>query len=161
MKINGTRLSSTPYEEIVVIPRGSEEKDIVITVRAVLDYKQFDEVCPGPKPPMIQKPGQPFVPNYESPKYKEDSRTHWWRRRCWMVLKSLQATPGLEFETVKWEDPASWELWEQEFAASGFTVHEITTIVEAIRTVNGMSEEKMEAARKRFLSSRPTEPPAP
>jgi hypothetical protein len=159
MKINGIKLSNTPYEELVIIPRS--EGDIVLRVRAILDYEPFDKMCPEPKPPTIQRAGEAVGrPNYEDLKFKEARGKHRWKRTCWMFLKSLQATEGLEFDVVRLEDPGTWEDWPKEIKEAGFSEAEGDLIWGAVMTVNGMNEAKLEAARKRFLTG-PQAAPAP
>jgi hypothetical protein len=148
MKINGRKIG--PSIETVVIPR--EGEDFVFRAQAVLDYSEFDTNNPEPKPPEALMPGGERKLIYDNPKYQErvgewaESKTHW------MILKSLQATEGLEWETVKMEDPSTWPNYQEEMKTSGLSPAEINTIVQTVITANGLNQQKIDEALERFLA---------
>ena len=151
MKINGKKIEG-PNEEIIVIPR--KDEDIVFRAKAVLNYEEFDKLCPTPIPPMIKKKGTDFpIPDIEDTNYQNKLATYATKRTSWMILKSLEATDGLSWDTIKMSDPDSWENFEKEMKDSGFSDIEINRIVIGVQTANCLNEEKLEEARKRFLAS--------
>lgn len=149
MKIHGKKLSG-PNIETVVFPRKSG--DIVFQAQAVLGYDEFDKLNPEPTPPSILKRGGALVQDITDKKYIEkhnewaESRTHF------MILKSLEATPGLEWETVKMAEPETWPLYQQELTDAGFSAPEIARIVNCVVDACGLNQKKIDEATERFLA---------
>jgi hypothetical protein len=111
MKIAGKKIEGRNVE-IVVIPRPLGE-DIAFRCEAVLSMERFDRLCPQPLPPMrIVKGGQKVV-NVEDQGYRAQVAQHQARRLSYLILESLKATPDLEWETVKDDEPSTWENWEK------------------------------------------------
>jgi hypothetical protein len=170
MKIRGREIKG-PNEQLLVIPRPnievpeivdgkptgktiSESGDIVFKVRAVLDYSDFEKMCPTPQPPMVRKLGQAqATPDISDVKYTEMLGRWASQRTHYMMLKSLEATEGLEWETVKINEPDTWEGFAKELEAAGLTNPEAAKLLGAISQVNGIDEDKYEEARQRFLHS--------
>lgn len=149
MKYNGQTFDA-PSEAVVVLIKNG--KDIPFKARAILDYSRFDALCPRPKPKKIMKAGGKEELLFNDPSYLA-ALNHWGTvKTAYTIVESLKATPGLEFETVKEDDPTSWSNWRQEFEKAFFTDPEITRIVSAVWEANGIDEDKLEEARKRFLS---------
>ena len=71
----------------------------------------------------------------------------------WMLLKSLDATEGIEWEKVKVSEPATWDLLEEELKDSGLNEVEIMRLYQAMMKVNSLDEEYLEEARERFFAS--------
>lgn len=149
MKIAGVSLDSL-YEEVLVLTRG--EQDIIIRARAVKSMDEFDKLCPEPKAPGVRVKGGTFVPNYEDANYKKAMERHGEQRLAYMVLKSLEATPGLEWETVKIGDSRTWLEWKAELAEANFSSVEVNRIIAAVLAANSLDEKKLEEARKSFLA---------
>ena len=149
MKLKGQKLQG-PAIEVIVLPRQSG--NLVFKAQAVIEDKDFDAICPRPQPPKKLLPGGVTQSNVEDPKYKEELQVFATRRTHWMVLKSLQATEDLEWETVKMDDPETWSNFVQEFMESGLTAIEVNRIVETVMTVNGLNSRKIEEATKAFLA---------
>ncbi len=150
MKIAGKKIEGV-NTEIVVIPRG-EGEPIVFTCKAVLDMKPFDKLCPMPKPPMVVKPGGKRYEDTESPSYKAQIDINARQRMNYMILKSLEATEGLEWETVNLSDPSTWDNYTQELMESGFSQIEILRIVNTAASANCLDEGRLERARNDFLA---------
>lgn len=150
MKLNGVEIKGINIVNIV-IPRGNDDQ-IVFQAKAVLGYDDFDKLCPMPKAPKRMLPGRVMQDNVEDPKYKEAQQTYAEQRMAWMVLESLSATEGLEWETVKKDDPATWLNWNKELKASGFSEVECSRILSGVFEANALDENKIEAARQRFLA---------
>jgi hypothetical protein len=152
MKIKGKKYD-TPNRELIVIPRGDNEP-IVFTAEAVLDYEEFDATCPLPLPPIIQKPGGEKIQDIHDEQYRAKVEKHGKRRLAWTILKSLQATEDLEWETVDMKNPETWENYHQELKDSKFSVAEINSVIYGVLAANNLDEDKVEAARKSFLAGR-------
>ena len=152
MRINGKTISK-PKNEIIVIPR--DDEDFVFEAQAVFNFKPFDAVCPEPKPVMKtnQKTGQ-SVKNENHPVYVEEMKKYNEKRINFMIIQSLNATPGLEWETVKLEDPSTWKNYEEELRSGGLTEYEMSLLVRAVMKVNGLSEDIYNEAKKRFLAGK-------
>ena len=148
LKIKGQVIEG-PNIETVFIPRGDTQ--IVFHAKAILDYSDFEAMCPAPNPPNKMVPGGATIPDLEHPKYKEAMDAYGTRRFAWMILKSLEATEGLEWETVDMSDPETWANYEQEFKSSGFSDIEANRILKGIMAANCLDEDKVEQARQRFL----------
>src|ERR1700739_2727657 len=103
MKMLGKKVEGYNIE-ICVIPRGEGEAH-VFTAQAVIDMGDFDRLCPPPKPTIKMIKGGKKVEDVESPKFKRDMQVYGERRMQYMVLKSLEATEGLEWETINMSDP--------------------------------------------------------
>lgn len=150
MKINGLKISG-PFEVITVVTR--QPKDLIFKARAVLDYTPFETLCKMPKAPMMTKPGEAPFPDLDDAEYVKGVRLYSERKVDYMVVASLSATEGLEFETVKINDPTTWGNVEKELQDSGLTEPEIRRIFASVWEANGIDETKIEAAKKRFLAS--------
>lgn len=149
MKIHGRKIEG-PNEEIVVIPRNGG--DIVFRAQAVLNFDEFEKLCPVPQAPKTLMPGGGYSENIEASSYKE-AVSEWANQRThWMILKSLSATEGLEWETVKPEDPKTWENYQQELETSGFSPMEQARIVQAVTSACGLNQDKINEATERFLA---------
>lgn len=150
MKINGKKIAG-PNTELIIIPRG-EGEDIVLKAQAILDFAPFHKMMPQPKPPK-KRTKDGLFDNMEDPRFKQAIIEHSEKRMAWMILKSLEATPELEWEMAKIEDSNTWHLYNEELLISGFSDIEISRIINGVMAANCLDEVKMEEARKRFLAS--------
>jgi len=149
MKIQGKKIEGA-NEMFTVIPRASSA-DIVFKSRAVLDMEPFVIMCPPPQPPTRLLPGGNEVSNLKDPGYLQQSRNYAVQRLSWIVLTSLEATDGLEWEKVDLGDPSTWNNFRPELTEAGFSDVEINRIVGDCISVNALNEDKIEEARERFL----------
>ena len=149
MKLKGQKLQG-PAIEVIVLPR--QCGNLVFKAQAVIEDKEFDSLCPRPIPPKKLMPGGVTQINVEDPEYKKSITEFAIRRTHWMILKSLQATTDLEWETVKMDDPSTWSNFAQEFLESGLTAIEVNRIIDVVMTVNGLNEKKIDEATKAFLA---------
>ena len=67
MKIKGKKVSARNFEP-VVLPRQNWE-DIVFMAGSVLDYAEFDAICPQPTPPTIRRRGEEPGPDFDDKDY--------------------------------------------------------------------------------------------
>lgn len=153
MKLFGNKIEC-PNEVVLVLPRMSE--NIVFRAKAVQDFDEFNKVCPEPLPPVrVTKSGRREAV-LSDPDYVKAMQEYAQLRVSWLVLKSLQATPGLEWETVDMGRPETWNNYLVELKDAGFSVIEINRIISAVFEANSLDEEKLEAARKAFLAGQGT-----
>jgi hypothetical protein len=153
MKIQGKKIEGSNVE-VLVLPRGDKiENAIVFKCQAVLDMGDFDKICPVPKPPLVVKAGGKRLVDVDDAKYKLAVDTHSTKRMAYIILKSLEATEGLEWETVKLSEPDTWANYEQELKDSGFTQVEIMRIINTCMSANCLDEARLERARNDFLAS--------
>lgn len=153
MKMNGMKLEC-PNEVVLVLPR--QDGDLVFKAKAVTSYEEFDAVCAEPKPQIRTLKGGVQQEMVTEPAYLKAIAEHNQKRMCWIFLKSLQATEGLEWETVKYDDPNTWANYIDELKSSGFSAVEINRINTAVLQANCLDEEKLESARKAFLAGQGT-----
>lgn len=150
MKIKGKKIEGVNVE-IIPIPRGNGP-DIILKAKAVMDITPFEKMCPTPKPPLRKIEGVD-VPQLKDSNYLQQVTRHAEQRMMWLIITSLEATEGLEWEKVKADDPSSWIQLKEEFKESGFSNVETQRIIGSVVSVNCLSEVKVEAARERFLLS--------
>ena len=112
---------------------------------------------PEPIPPQrIMKGGEIFH-NYEDEGYKASFKAFSGMRMDWMILKSMDATDRLEFETVDMSKPETWANWKTEFTAS-FGENAKNRVYACYSDANSLSEQALTQARERFLASRQPDP---
>src|SRR4051812_7874133 len=139
MKLLGKKITG-PNIEICVLPRG--EDVIVFKAQAVLDMSPFELMCGRPKPPVKIVKGGKRVDDFESPQYQLELDKYAQNRVNYMILKSLQATEGLEWESVDLSDPNTWANYNTELKEAGFSEIEVMRIVNATMVANCLSEDK-------------------
>lgn len=137
--------------ELVVIPRPNRK--LVFKFGPVLDFEEFEALCPPPKPPMVTKPGGKQYPGVDLPSYKEARYKYAEQKTAWMFLKSIAYTPGLTWETVDMEKPDTWLSYEKELRDAKLVPHEIDALVAGFAKANSMDREHLENAKNSFLAS--------
>ena len=154
MKYKGKEVKG-PNEELVIIPRGNDQENFVFICRAVMGYEVFDKLVTEPKPRMIIHRGEEVArPLLTDPDYLKAVREHDKRRLSWLIVTSLAATKDLEFETVKMDDPATWNNYYDELIDAGFTSTEIGRITRGVMIANSLDQKKIDEARASFLAMR-------
>jgi len=149
MLINGKKVEG-PNVAVCVIPRGTG--DLIFKARAVLDYSDFDKICPRPTPPEIIRPGEGKSQNTEDPDYKKLVTDWAIKKNTWMFLKSLEATDGLVWDSVSMSDPSTWDNYESDLLSAGLTDYEISRILLAVLDACGLNQDKIDEATKSFLA---------
>lgn len=150
MKIKGKKLEST-NEVTIVLPRFNGE-DIIFKASVVLDYSDLDKIVKKPKPPKILRKGKQEDDVLDKD-YLGKLTKSYGHRLDYMILMSLAATDGLEWETVDMEKPETWGNWEDELKNAGIPNSEILYIFNKVQEVNSLNQEKLDEARDRFLLS--------
>jgi hypothetical protein len=152
MKIGGNVVKG-PNVVTLVLPR-DEVPDLVIKAQAVLDMDEFDTLYPAPVPPtvVIAKTSE-RRPDVADKNYLKRMDEHNELRFNYMIIKSLQATPGLEWDTVKMEDPSTWKNYVEDLKNAGISAPERNRIQLAVYEANALSEDRLKEARDRFTRS--------
>lgn len=148
MKINGVILDK-PEPEVIVIPKG--KKEFVFKADAVLDYTEFESLCPRPKPPVILKKGGKQELNIEDETYNEKVAKWCGARINWMIITSLKATPDLEWETIDAKNPETWGNYEKELLKF-FPDKDVQRIIEIVFVACGLNQNRIDEATERFLA---------
>lgn len=151
MKIAGEKLSG-PNVETIVIPRGDGRNPVIFKAQAVLNYEQFDRLCPTPTPPIKMLRGGEKQEDLNDPAYKQRMVEYATKKMAWITLKSLEATEGLEWERVDLGNPNTWGNYEKELEESGFSPVEIGRIRTGVFIANCLDDSKIEEARQSFLA---------
>lgn len=154
MKIAGLDLTKA-HEELIVLPRG--EQEIVFVAKAVLSFKEFEKLCPEPEPPEYIGENGKKTTDFEDLGYRQQLIQRASRRMNWLVLKSLEDSPGLEWEQVDLQNPKTWDKWDEELEEANFTPAEINRIRNAVFIANALNEDRIKEARDAFLNRRAQE----
>ena len=151
MKLNGKILEG-PNEVVIIIPRGNDD-DIILTAGAVLSYDDFDAIVKEPVPPTIMHKGETVSrPLLTDPEYLKKQNEYHTLRLSWLMLKSLSATKGLEWDTIDLSDPSTWNDYEKELRSAGFSSIEVGRIIKGCMEANSLDQTKIDEARNRFLA---------
>lgn len=153
MKVNN-RVIDKPNEVLLVLPRN--DGDLVFKFQAVTDLDDFEKMCPEPSPPKITKIGRDgpeHITNIHDPAYKASMDEWAGRQTHYQFLKSIAATDGLVWDTVKMDDPGTWQNWRTELKTAGFSIGEMNNIWAYFMKANSLSGAMIEEATKRFLTS--------
>lgn len=146
MRIGGMEVKGL-NEALLVLPRSTGE--VVIKARAVPSYEEFDKLCPEPKMPVIvtrdgNKTDDTNVEYLKAVARREELRI------AYIYIKSLEPS-RVEWDTVKLDTPSTWLNFREDFKNAGFSPVEINRIWGTVSEANCLSEDKLEAARARFL----------
>lgn len=150
MKLQGRKIEG-PNTEIVVIPRSSG--NLVFKAQAVLDYEMFDKLCPLPEPRIATLPNGGHKRLEDEAGYQLALQNWAAKKTAYMIIESLKATEDLEWETVKYGEPETWENYKTELIGAGFSQPEISRIIEAISIACGINQKKIEEATSAFLAT--------
>jgi hypothetical protein len=97
-------------------------------------------------------PGGIQSQDIENADYKRKMHDWSMRKYDWMVLKSLQATEELEWETVNISEPSTWSGWRKEMESAGLSNMEVSRIEGIVIDACGLNQSKIDEATKRFLA---------
>lgn len=149
MKVDGQEIEPLKIH-YVAIPR--DKGDIIFKAEPVIDYIEFDELCPKPEPPEVLKPGNIRFKDPNNPEYKK--RLDEWaeRRSLWMILKSLEPS-NITWDTVNMSDPSTWIKYQDEMDASGLSKLESSKILDMVINACGLNQDRIDEATERFLAN--------
>jgi len=156
MKMNGKTFAAPTGT--VVIPR--DTGNVVFQVQGVTSFDEFESLVKEPVAPTIRARGKPDIVDKTDPAYVEAVADYGKMRIAYIVIRSLEPTPGLEWESLSIEDPSTWQTWDKELAKAGFTPFEIQYLIGEIMAVNGLGEDRYKDAKASFLASHPPGPAA-
>jgi hypothetical protein len=150
MKLHGQVLD---IPNVKIIPIIRDTGTIYLSTAPVKSFDEFLKVCPIPEPPMRELPGGEMKPMVESKEYKAALEERNRQMLHYMIIKSLEATDGLTWDTVDLNDPSTYKNYADELMSAGFTAIEITRIVNAVMQTNSLDEDAIDHARADFLAS--------
>jgi hypothetical protein len=148
MKVGG--VDTTSCEEILVLPRGGEGKDIPFRAKAVTIGEDFDKLVAMPIPPMKMVKGGKKLPDLADPTYRISCKSRDSKRLDFLILRSLEPS-NIEWAEVDMEKPSTWPKWKNELVEGGISDNEIHRIVNAVMIANSLDEDKIKEARDSFL----------
>lgn len=149
MKLHGEILD---IPNVKIIPIIRDTGTIYLKAAPVRSFDEFLQVCPIPEPPMRELPGGEKKPMVEAKEYKAALAERNRQMLHYMIIKSLEATETLEWETVDLNDPSTYKNYADELMKAGFTAIEVTRIVNAVMATNSLDEEAIDKARESFLA---------
>jgi len=149
MRLNGRKIEG-PNEEIIILPR--PEEPLVFIARAVLDMSDFERLCPRPIPPIKRMKNGEKIEETDNPAFIAKQDEYGSKHLAYLIIKSLEATEGLEWETVKLGNPSTWLNYETELKEAGLSDMEVKRITLGVMTANCLNETKIEQVRKLFLA---------
>lgn len=149
MKIHGKKLDA-PKELAIAFPRVGG--DIVFKAKAVLDYSEFEKVCKEPEAVGKLMPGGKTLVDVKNPVYERALDLYAEQRVAWMIMESLSATPGLEWETVDMANPETWNNYATELSEAGLSSLEAQQLMELVTSACGLSQSRIDEATARFLA---------
>lgn len=157
MKYKGRQIQA-PNGEIVAFPRelpNGEREDLIFVVKAVLDFTEFEAICPEPEPPVqVMANGEKKV-NFEFPDYVKEVNNWYQNKLNWMHLKAISGpdSSDLSWDTVSASDPETWKNFREELRVDAFlTPNQIQYLINRAMSVNSVDEARMKEARERFLT---------
>ncbi len=147
MKFNGKKPNKGKIVHCV-IPRENGES-MLFTAKGIFDYAEFDKLFPEPKPAEKVTAGVMSL-DYNHPKYKERISKWVGYKTHWIVLKSLEGSPGLEWETVNMDDPETWGNYDNELREI-LLPNEVKEVSNAVMDACALTSQKVEEATQAFL----------
>ncbi len=148
MLFGGEKLHRPP-EDVVVFPRAAG--NLILHIKGVESFEEFDASNPRPEPPKILKQGQQ-QPHFEDESYKQQFEKWADRRQDWLLIQALSVEANdISWEQVELDKPSTWKHATDELKEAGLTVIEINRLIARVYEVNALSERGMEAARANFL----------
>ena len=150
MKLFGKKIDK-PSAEICVIPRA--DKDYVFKAEAVLDFDDFDKLCPEPKESTSLNAKTKEVTKVKGKAYEERVEAWSTNRMNYMIIKSLSATEGLEWDNIDLKDVKTWVNYKDELMESGLSAGEVNRVVSIVLEANSLDDKKYKEAHDRFLAS--------
>lgn len=155
MKLNGI-VFSAPIIKVLPIVRDTET--YFFQCQAVTDFDDFDRICPEPVPPCKEVPGVGRVDMLDDPEYKAQVAKRSLYFTDFLIIKSLEATPGLVWDTVDLNDITTYGNFRRELLEAHLTLVEVSTLIQTAMEANSLDEAKIDKAREDFLTGRRSQP---
>lgn len=155
MKLFG-KPAKAPSPVTVTIYREDDEgkpANLIFLCGPVMSYEEFDRICPIPKAPLVTNIKSGISePDTKDRKYLAKINTWSERRVQWMIIKSINFTPGLEWEQVNLLQPDTWHLYEDELKTF-LTPREFDDIVNGAIEANSPTQNRRKEALENFTPS--------
>lgn len=146
MRIGGIEVNGPP-EGLLVLERPGLM--IPIKTQAVMDFDDFEALCPEPKPP-VKTTKNGTVPNHLDKGYIQQKVQHAKQKSAWIMLKTLEPSK-IEWTSIDMQKPNTWCNWTSDLKKAGFGVFEINRIVALVEETNALDEGKLKWAREVFV----------
>lgn len=140
-----------PNLKTLVLPREGGEP-VVFKARAVPSLKDLETLTPSPTPPMMRGKGGSKIPDMNNVVFIAAIAEMASKRTDYIVLKSLEATPDLVWETVNMAVPDTWKNWRTEMIESGFGYGEVQLVISLAIQANNLDDSLLEEAKNSFLA---------
>lgn len=129
---------------------------LAFLAQPVWDFDEFEELVPMPvnKKMRFNKdaPGGK-EPDPNNPAHKDAMRLYGRKRWGYTILKTLEPSPDLEWETCSLADPTTWDKAEAELAET-LANYEFAKVMKLIDEANALDDEKLEANAEDFFRAR-------
>ena len=153
MKIGNVDPRTLPVEEVLILPRGDQQ--LVFRASGLKDMVEFDKLVPAPEPPvLLTRDGK--VADVNNVDYRAALIGYRRRRTSYTVINSLLPS-NIEWDTVKLDDPATWNNWETDLKEAGLFDVECSRILQLVMDANCLNDAKLEQARAVFQRGLVTE----
>ena len=153
MKIGNVDPRTLPVEEVLILPRGDQQ--LVFRASGLKDMVEFDKLVPAPEPPvLLTRDGK--VADVNNADYRAALVGYRRRRTSYTVINSLLPS-NIEWDTVKLDDPATWNNWETDLKEAGLFDVECSRILQLVMDANCLNDAKLEKARAVFQRGLVTE----
>ena len=149
MKLNGNTVHKDPHKITFYIPGC----DFEFIAKAVDIDDPLLEAIKEPQAPIIQRPGKADIRDTSDAGYVKSMDDFSTKRTGFFVVKSLEATEGLSWDTVDINNPETWGNYFTELEGAGFSKIEIGIIIKNITDANMISDEYLKKAREDFLAT--------
>jgi hypothetical protein len=150
MKINGLTVTK-PEPKVLVIPLGDQK--YVLHAQYVENTKEFDEFYPEPLAPEEIKADGTRFRDFNDKTYREKIDKRIRAKYDWFYIKSLEATEGLEWDTVDMTNPETFNNWRKDLLDAGMPVTFMARIIDMVNEVNGFDVSKLDEATESFLAT--------
>lgn len=147
MRIGGEEISGL-NEDVLVLPRGAG-KSIKFHGKAIHDFDEFDKMVPVPEAPKVLTKNGP-VTDVKDEGFKGQRLAYELIRFAYMVIKTLEPS-NIEWSTVKFDDPSTWNNWADELAQV-LSIFEQRQLIDFVHEINSLSQGKIDEARRDFLA---------
>lgn len=149
MKVNGIKMEGPRIVELCFLINGGSA--VQFRFRPLRDNEDFELTMPKPTPPVRVAPGGVKHFNTEDKSYKKALAAWVEYKLDWELLKSIDATEGLEWETVDPAKAETWKNWRDE-VTKNFGAAVTNKLFGGYMEAQYITEEGMEKARNAFLT---------
>lgn len=149
MKVQGIKPGA--FEDCAAFQRGDSR--IVFIIRAPMDLKPFELICPRPNPAIKKMADGRVLTDDNEPGYIEALLNWGSIRQDWIYIETLKYTEGLEWEKVKLDDPQTFKFWDEELREILVPL-EYRYLTDKMIRINALSVEKLDEVRESFLVER-------